>query len=87
MTALDFFDSVGEDYGTEEDAAAGTDEGGVVIPRFNYISVELDDVQLHTLEESVNPLQECSDYGTFPLCTNCSVVKIMDCIIISACAL
>ena len=60
MVAVDFFDSVEEEYGREEDGGTGTDEGAIRIPR---ILIDLDDIQLHALRESIHPLQECNDYG------------------------
>ena len=61
MAALDFFDSVTDDYGIEEDGIApDSDDQEVTIPR---ISIELTDMQLLQLQQTVNPLQEMDDYG------------------------
>ena len=62
MAALDFFDSVSETYGVENDLGVSTedDEQGVEIP-----STEIDISSKHVseLESQVNPLSESDDFG------------------------
>ena len=62
MPALDFFQSVPEDYGYEEDGTAPSedDEGGVEVPP---LRIELTNDQVAELRANVNPLENSDDYG------------------------
>lgn len=61
ISALDFFESVPEDYGTEENVTVPVgDDGGIEVPR---TSVQLTDEQVAELHEQVNPLHDSTDYG------------------------
>ena len=63
MVATDFFDSVLEDYGTEEEGAGVVDDisvSGIPVPR---VFVTPSDHQLSQLQAGVNPLSVCDDYG------------------------
>lgn len=60
LSALDFFETVTEEYGTEENGAALNNDEGVPVPRS---PVELTQEQLLELHETVDPLQETDDYG------------------------
>lgn len=57
--AVDFFDAVPEDYGIEEEGMA-PDEDSIDVPR---VHIELTQEQKTHLQETVNPLDHCSDYG------------------------
>lgn len=61
IAAVDFFESIAEEYGTEEDGVApNDDDDGVVVPR---TSLNLTDEQSSELNETVNPLHDSTDYG------------------------
>ena len=60
LTALDLFEPVAEDYGVVEDGGAPDDIDGVSVPR---VAITLTEDQLSELCETVNPLDESSDYG------------------------
>lgn len=66
LTALDFFDSVPESYGTGDDGGGGEalsdEEGeqGVEIPPTN---LALSDEQLAELQSSINPLDDSDEFG------------------------
>ena len=58
--ALDFFSTVPEDYGTEEEGTAPDEsETGVEVPRIHFNVTEAQRSALC----NIDPLQECSDYG------------------------
>lgn len=60
MVAIDFFETITAEYGTEEDGAAPDDNNHVTVPE---TSLDLTDGQLSQLQRSINPLHECTDYG------------------------
>lgn len=57
--AVDFFSVVPEDYGVEEDGTAPDEQSGVEIPPVTF---DISQAQLSQLN-TIDPLQECSDYG------------------------
>ena len=60
MVAVDFFDSVLDDYGAEEEGITRSDREGVEIPNSRaHVTAE----QLMTLEENVNPLSSRENVG------------------------
>ena len=60
MAALDFFNNVADDYGTDEDGIANPDSEGVEIPPSE---VQLTKEQVNELQQIVNPLTDCDDMG------------------------
>ena len=60
MTAVDFFESVDESYGIEEEGLAVEDEEGVPVPENR---INLTDQQTTDLAQSVNPLRESDNFG------------------------
>ena len=60
LAALDFFDYVAEDYGTDEDGITNPDSEGVEIPPNE---VQLTEEQFSELQQTVNPLSDCEDMG------------------------
>ena len=62
MTALDFFQTVPEDYRYEEEGSAPDkdDEGGIEVPP---LRIELSDNQISELQSSINTLENSDDYG------------------------
>ena len=62
LPALDFFQSVPEDYGHEEEGAAPSedDEGGIEVPP---LRIELTNDQISELQTNVDPLENSDDYG------------------------
>ena len=60
MAALDFFQNVTEDYGTEEEGLAPDHEEGVEVPQ---IHLELSEEQKTVLREMIDPLESSDDYG------------------------
>ena len=62
MAALDFFDTVPEMYGVDNDLGVSTDddEQGVEIPS---TEIDMSSEQLSELESRVNPLGESDDFG------------------------
>ena len=62
MPALDFFQSVPEDYGHVEEGIAPNedDEGGIEVPP---LRIELSENQISELQSNVNPLENSDDYG------------------------
>ena len=60
LAAVDFFDSVPDDYGTEEDGVSPDNSEGVEIPS---TSIHLSDEQLQLLQDRVNPLAESDNFG------------------------
>ena len=60
MAALDFFNNVADDYGTDEDGIANPDNEGVEIPPSE---VQLTEEQVNELQQIVNPLTDCDDMG------------------------
>ena len=60
LAAVDFFDSVPDDYGTEEDGVSPDNSEGVEIPS---ASIHLSDEQLQLLQDRVNPLAESDNFG------------------------
>ena len=61
MPALDFFLTVPEDYGYEEEGTAPDedDEGGIEVPP---LRIQLTDDQISELQTNVNPLENSDDY-------------------------
>ena len=60
MAALDIFNNVADDYGTDEDGIANPDNEGVEIPPSE---VQLTEEQVNELQQIVNPLTDCDDMG------------------------
>lgn len=62
LVAFDFFDSVPEDYGVDRDSISATEDSleGVSVPRNQ---IELTDMELEQLQNSVNPLSNSDNYG------------------------
>ena len=62
LPALDFFQSVPEDYGHEEEGAAPSedDEGGIEVPP---LRIDLTNDQISELQTNVDPLENSDDYG------------------------
>ena len=61
LAALDFFDSVNDDYGVEEEGLAlESEDNELEVPGVN---VQLIEQQLADLHERVNPLSENDDFG------------------------
>ncbi len=60
LSAVDFFESVDDNYGMEEDGAAPDDNEMIVVPQ---VRVQLTEEQLAELLETINPSQESTDYG------------------------
>ena len=60
LAALDFFNNVADDYGTDEDGIANPDNEGVEIPPSE---VQLTEEQVNELQQIVNPLTDCDDMG------------------------
>lgn len=62
LPALDFFLTVPEDYGYEEEGTAPDedDEGGIEVPP---LRIQLTDDQISELQTNVNPLENSDDYG------------------------
>lgn len=62
LVALDFFEEVPSNYGTDEDGVLGGNETEetVVIPR---ISFQLEPTQITLLKQTINPLDHCPNYG------------------------
>lgn len=66
LTAMDFFDTVEESYGDEEEGLIGNemvdhDSGeGVTVPP---IPISLSDEETEQLSQQINPLECCEDYG------------------------
>lgn len=64
LTAMDFFDHVGESYGDEEEGLVGEDDenvdNGVTVPP---VSLDLRDEQIQQLREQIDPLEVSEDYG------------------------
>ena len=62
MAALDFFDSVSENYGIDNGLGVSmdSDEQGVEIPP---TEIDLSSEQVSELESRINPLGESDDFG------------------------
>ena len=60
LPALDFFQTVPEDYGFEEEGIAPDDESETQVPP---IAIESTEEQLAELQSTVNPLENSDDYG------------------------
>ena len=62
LVALDFFNNVPEEYGTEDDTIMeeGGDDQGVPIPRS---AIHLSHEQLQVLNEHIDPLSESTNFG------------------------
>lgn len=61
MPALDFFQTVPEDYGFEDEGnGPEDDEVGIEVPS---IRIELTDDQLSELQTTISPLGVTDDYG------------------------
>ena len=62
LPALDFFQTVPEDYGYEEEGTAPIedDEGGIEVPP---LWIRLTGDQISELQANINPLENSDDYG------------------------
>ena len=68
LTAMNFFDTVEESYGDEEEGLVGNDvadcddnsDEGVTVPP---IPIHLTDEEIEELSHLINPLECCEDYG------------------------
>ena len=61
LVALDFFEDVPEHYGVDEDRAAiANTADGVTVPR---ISFQLSALELDELKQTIDPLENCQNYG------------------------
>ena len=62
LPALDFFQTVPEDYGFEEEGIAPykDEEGGIEVPP---LRIELTEDQVSELQTNINPLENTADYG------------------------
>ncbi len=61
LVAIDFFERISRDYGTEEEGGAGVEDNtGVPIPR---ISVMPSEEQVMELRQMVDPLNSCDNFG------------------------
>ena len=62
LPALDFFQTVPEDYGYEEEGTAPEedDEGGIEVPPLRF---QITDDQMSELQTNINPLENSNDYG------------------------
>ena len=62
LIALDFFEAVSPDYGVQEDGSSVEEStaDGVHVPR---ISIQLGQSHFEQLQESIDPLQNCQNYG------------------------
>ena len=62
LVALDFFEQVANDHGIDEDDRNAVQDAaeGTHVPE---VSFQLTAAQLDTLKQSINPLEDCQNYG------------------------
>ena len=60
LSALDFFEDIDDSYGIDTEGPTPSDEGNVVVPE---ISLNVNEEDFSRLQQLVDPLAVCDDYG------------------------
>lgn len=75
LVALDFFDRVDDNYGTSlEDPVPHEEHGGIAVPESRFT---MQATELHQLQNEINPLEECEDFGIQLYCNTIDYLRMM----------